>query len=93
MTKPNLFNKHLKHTGENYFEHFLFTFTAGLWVLFIGFVLIAHSIFPFILTTTASRNIKKINEVMQRRIEMLAERKHQHHVREATETTSGESVH
>ncbi len=78
MMKTSFFNKHLKSTEENYFEHFLFTFTVGLWIFVVGLVLICHAIFPFIFLFTGSGNIKKINEVMQKRIEILAERKKSH---------------
>jgi hypothetical protein len=73
MAKLSL-NCHLKETGENYFEHFLFAFATAMWILFTGMVLVCHAICPFIFKVTASGNIKKINEVMQRRREKLMAR-------------------
>lgn len=74
MKKGNLFNRHLNETGENYFEHFLFGFTTAMWLTMAGIILFLHSIFPFIFPTTASKHVKKINEVMQKRVAMLIER-------------------
>jgi hypothetical protein len=74
MKKPNFLTRHLKETGENYFEHFLFGFSIAMWLTMAGFILFIHSIFPFIFPTTASKHVKKINEVMQKRVAMLLER-------------------
>ena len=74
MTKLNL-NFHLKETGENYFEHFLFAVTTALWLFLAGTILLCHSLFPFIFTVTTSKHVKKINEVMQKRVAMLMERR------------------
>lgn len=71
----NFFTRHLRESGENYFEHFLFTFTTSLWLIGTGLVLLCHAIFPFIFVFIASGNIKKINQVMQKRIEFLIERR------------------
>ncbi|NBV05673.1 MAG: hypothetical protein EBS06_00350 [Proteobacteria bacterium] len=71
MKKANFFNRHLIESDENYFEHFLFAFATAMWILFVGMVLTCHAICPFIFKFTASSNIKKINEVMQKRREKL----------------------
>lgn len=75
MKKVNFFNRHLLETGENYFEHFLFAFTTAMWLLMLGTILLCHTFFPFIFTTTTSRHVKKINEVMQKRSQMLLARR------------------
>ena len=74
MEKANFFNHHLVESGENYFEHFLFAFTTAMWILLTGVIMICHAIFPSFFTTTGSSNIKKINELMQKRKEMLMAR-------------------
>jgi hypothetical protein len=74
MKKNNLFNRHLNEIGENYFEHFLITFTTSLWVMWAGFILLCHSVLPFIFTVTTSRHVKKINHIMQKRVAILSER-------------------
>ncbi len=75
MKKTSFLNSHLTETGENYFEHFLFAFTTALWLAAVSLILCCHSIFPFIFTTTTSRHVRKINEVMQKRAGMLMERR------------------
>jgi hypothetical protein len=75
MKKINFFNRHLNQTGENYFEHFLFAFSAAIWIGAVSIFLFCHAIFPFAFTLTASSNIKKINEVMQKRLAMLLARR------------------
>lgn len=75
MKKTNFLNRHLTETGENFFEHFLFAFTTSLWLGLASLILLAHSIFPFLFTTTTSKHVRKINEVMQKRVAMLIERR------------------
>lgn len=75
MSNPNFFTRHLTETGENYFEHFLFAFTTALWLMLAGVILLSHAIFPFIFTTETSKHVKRINLVMQKRVEMLLERR------------------
>lgn len=74
MEKINFFNRHLVETGENYFEHFLFAFATAMWILLTGAILIIHSFCPFLFCVTSSSSIKKVNEVMQRRRDVLAAR-------------------
>ena len=75
MKKTNFFNRHLVENGENFFEHFLFSFAIACWLFVTVLVLICHAIFPSVFSFTASRNVKKINEVMQKRIAFVSERK------------------
>jgi hypothetical protein len=75
MKKTNFFNRHLTETGENFFEHFLFAFTTAMWLAMASLILFSHSLFPFIFTTTTSKHVRKINEVMQKRVAMLMERR------------------
>ena len=74
MKKINFLNRHLSETGENYFEHFLFAFTTAMWLTLAALILFCHAIFPPIFTTNTSKHVKKINVIMQKRIEMLMER-------------------
>jgi hypothetical protein len=75
MKRTNFINRHLVETGENYFEHLLFAFVISMWLLLTSVILLCHTIFPFIFTFTASNNIKKINEVMQKRAQKLLEKR------------------
>ncbi len=62
-----LFIEHCHDTGETYFEHLLFTVkTAGV-LVYSGLALIIHGVFPFLFTTTASANIKKLNTTIIKR--------------------------
>jgi hypothetical protein len=75
MKKIHFFNRHLIEAKESYFEHLIFAGSTALWIMATGVILLLHSIFPPILTTTASKNIKKINEKMQKRVEALIARR------------------
>ncbi|MDX2083261.1 MAG: DUF6356 family protein [Rickettsiales bacterium] len=74
MKKANFFNRHLIESDENYFEHFLFAFVTSMWILSASFILLFHAFCPFVFTTTTSSNIKKINELMQKRRQMLVDK-------------------
>jgi hypothetical protein len=67
----NFFIRHLRESGENYFEHFLFTLSIAFWLIGSGLVLLCHAIFPFTFISIASSNVKKINQVMQKRMDFL----------------------
>ncbi|MDF3024462.1 MAG: hypothetical protein K0R10_1823 [Alphaproteobacteria bacterium] len=56
-----LFIEHCHDTGETYFQHLLFTIKTAATLVYSGFALIIHGVFPFLFTTTASTNIKKLN--------------------------------
>lgn len=71
----NFFTRHLRESGENYFEHFLFTFSIAFWLMGTGLILLCHAILPFMFVFKASGNVRKINQVMQKRIEFLIERR------------------
>jgi hypothetical protein len=75
MTKPNFLTQHLKETGENYFEHFLFAFTTSMWLGLCCLILLCHAIFPFVFTVTTSKHVTKINHVMQQRVAALMARR------------------
>lgn len=69
--KRNFFNRHINDSGETYFEHFLFSASIALWIIYIGIMHLIHSIFPFIFATKAGKNIKKINDIMQKRYDYM----------------------
>lgn len=68
------FTRHLEESKEGYLEHFLYTFSTALWLLITGLVLLCHAIFPFFFVLIASKNVKKINQVMQKRSSFLTDR-------------------
>lgn len=71
----NIFTHHPKQADETYIQHFLFSFGMGLWLLFCSLVAMCHAIFPFTFTLTTSNNLKKINVIMQKRVELLKARR------------------
>lgn len=75
MKKNNPIKQHLIEADEKYFEHFSFAFKSGANLVGVGIALITHSILPCFFTTTASRNVKKLNEKFQHRFEQKKIRK------------------
>ena len=69
MKKNNPIKQHLVEADEKYFEHFSFAFKSGTHLLGVSLALITHSILPCFFATTASRNVRKINEKFQNRVE------------------------
>ena len=75
MKKINPIKRHLIDTDEKYFEHFSFAFKSGFHLLGVSLALITHSVLPCFFTTTASRNVRKINEKFHHRSEQTKFRK------------------
>lgn len=67
MKKINPIKQHLIDTDETYFEHFGFAFKNGTRLFLASLGLIIHSILPCFFMTTASRNVKALNEIFQNR--------------------------
>jgi hypothetical protein len=67
MKKINPIKHHLVEANEKYFEHFSFAFKSGSKLVGVGLALITHSILPCFFTTTASRNVRSMNEKLQNR--------------------------
>lgn len=66
--KDNVFNKHLRDIDEGYFEHLLFSITISVWLIIAAVTLFIHGLLPFAFVEKATRHVKKINQVMQIRI-------------------------
>ena len=58
----NIFTDHPNSVGESYLKHMLFAIKVGLKLILWGFVAIFHAIFPFVLKTYVSSNIKKLHD-------------------------------
>ena len=56
----NLFLEHPRSRSETYIEHLVCAASYGFKMIFAGFAVIIHSIFPFLFETTASDLCKKI---------------------------------
>ncbi len=63
----NLFNKHLKAVGENYFTHFAKAFSFAFCLLILSFKSLIHAIFPFFYENATSSKIKELNDELQHR--------------------------
>ena len=58
----NIFTDHPNSVGESYLKHMLFAIKVGLKLILCGFAAIFHAIFPFVLKTYVSSNIKKLHD-------------------------------
>ena len=58
----NIFTDHPNSVGESYFQHMFFAIKVGLKIIFWGFAAIFHGIFPCLLKTYVSSNIKKLHD-------------------------------
>ena len=58
----NIFTDHPNSVGESYMKHMLFAIKVGLKLILWGFAAIFHGIFPFVLKTYVSSNIKKLHD-------------------------------
>lgn len=62
VNMKNIFTEHPKSVGESYVYHMFFAFKVGLKLIIWGFAAIFHAIFPFVLKTYVSSNIKKLHD-------------------------------
>lgn len=62
------FTQHPEQTGESYWQHLWFTLTMCSRFIYTTIVLITHGLFPFLLTTAASKEIEKVYRIMKTRI-------------------------
>lgn len=58
----NIFTEHPNSVGESYTEHMLFAILIGLKLILWGIAAIVHALFPFVLKTFVSSNIKKLHD-------------------------------
>jgi hypothetical protein len=58
---------HLAAAGETYWEHLRFARTIGVLSLSAGIACLIHAIIPSLCTTTASRTIGRINQLLAER--------------------------
>ena len=68
MGKTNIFTKHPKEVGMNYFQHLCFTLMLARKMFFAVFASIIHSVFPFLFNTYTSETIKKLHQIFLTRL-------------------------
>ena len=64
----HLFTDHPAEVGETYLQHFSFTLKTSLRLLWSGFILFLHGVFPFLFTHTASNLVEKLYLLLKSRI-------------------------
>ncbi|MFZ4399719.1 MAG: DUF6356 family protein [Bacteroidales bacterium] len=65
--KKNIFTKHPKEVGMNYFEHLCFALMLARKMSFAVFASLIHAFLPFLFTTYTSDTIKKLYEIFLNR--------------------------
>ena len=63
----NIFTKHPKEVGETYLEHLFNAVRFAFTFLLLFVVALIHSIFPFLLTKTASCVVQEMAKHMEER--------------------------
>ena len=63
----NIFTKHPKEVGETYLEHLFNAVRFAFTFLLLFIVALIHSIFPFLLTKTASCVVQEMAKHMEER--------------------------
>lgn len=58
---------HLRSAGEGYWQHFRFATTFGLLAMAAGFAAILHAFIPALCTSTASRIIRHLGNLLEDR--------------------------
>lgn len=66
------FIDHPEQTGETYLQHLAFTARTTVELFCIGAALIIHGLFPFLFETTASRGIRRLNDIITARASRAA---------------------
>ena len=66
--KSNFLTKHLKETGESYWEHHRFALRLGGFLIYLGVTLLFHAFLPFLYTGTASEGIIKAHKKIANRM-------------------------
>lgn len=63
----NIFTKHPKSVGENYFLHFAKAMIFSVKLLFLSYKSFVHAISPFVYMDVTSSKIKELNDQLQQR--------------------------
>jgi hypothetical protein len=68
----NPFTDHPKEVDETYLQHLLYAVKLGLKMIVVGLCCMVHGPFPFLFTSTTSRNIKIWGEKLNERFSSMA---------------------
>ena len=58
---------HLRQAGESYWQHFRFATTFGLLAMAAGFAALLHALIPGLCTSTASRIVRHLGQLLEDR--------------------------
>ena len=64
--------EHLRQAGESYWQHFRFATTFGLLAMAAGIAAIIHAFIPALCTTTASRIVRHLAQLLEDRTKIDA---------------------
>ena len=67
LTYFSKFTEHPHSLGETYFTHLLCALSYGIRMIFTGFAVIIHAIFPFVFKDSGSRLAKSICDDVDKR--------------------------
>ena len=59
--------EHLRQAGESYWQHFRYATTFGLLAMAAGIAAILHAFIPALCTTTASRIVRHLGQLLEDR--------------------------
>ena len=63
----NPFTKHPHSVNETYLEHMICALKFSVKLYYLSYVALIHSVFPFLFETTASDEVKKLNDCLKSR--------------------------
>lgn len=63
----NIFREHPNSVGETYLQHFVTACSFGIKLIFIAIRVFIHAIFPWCFENSASNQIGKLNDILQKR--------------------------
>ena len=67
LTFFSKFTEHPHSLGESYFTHLLCALSYGIRMIFTGFAVIIHAVFPFVFKASGSNLAKSICEDIDKR--------------------------
>lgn len=62
----SLFTDHPASVGETYLQHFVFATRFGATMIAGGLACVVHGVLPFLCTTSGSRRVRRLYEMLQR---------------------------
>ncbi len=67
MKIDSFFTRHLRETGEGYFEHLFFTLQTACVLILGGLTILIHGLFPFVFVKTTGGLIERLYQRLMTR--------------------------